>query len=136
MIDKHTILKFVKHVHRRGQGVADRRLLHPQRDWVIGLGVFVLSFAVAAVFSVYLFSTYKNIDQLTYEVDKELPTYQASAVGNVLETFSRREIYFDAIVDGIQPRVIVQEEVATTTATSSNDNEVDATRIATSTDQL
>lgn len=119
MIDKNAILKFVKHVHKRGRGVADRRLLHPQREWLIGLGVFVVGFAIATLVSMYIFRTYKNIDQVTYEVDKELPVYQAELVTRVLETFAQRELYFDALVAGIQPRIELMEETATTTASST-----------------
>lgn len=115
MIDKNTILKFVKHVHKRGQGVSDRRLLHPQRDWLIGVGVFVVAFGAATVASIHVFGLYKNIDQQIYEVNKELPKYQEVAVTTVLETFAKRELYFDALVAGIQPKIEVVEEVASTT---------------------
>lgn len=94
MIDTKDILKFVKHVHRRGQGVPDRRLLHPQREWLTGLSVSLVAILAGTVFSVYWFNTYQNIDSRTYTVSLSVPEYKRTVAQNVLNRFEERSAQY------------------------------------------
>lgn len=131
MIDKNNILKFVKHVHKRDRGIPDRRMLYPQREWIVSLVVFLLAITGATFLSVNLFKVYENLDQKTYEVTKKMPEYNSDQAAVVLETFEKREMYFNALVTGIQSRVETEEiikEVASTTeeVVNSLDHDLEA----------
>lgn len=116
MIDKNNILKFVQHVYRRGSGIPDRRMFHPRREWLIGLMVFLVIIVVAAIWSVHSFNVYKTIDSRTYEVQKEVPTYNANQVNFVLNQFAEREGAFNVILNEI--KLFTEVHVSDTASTT------------------
>ncbi len=98
MIDKNTILKFVKHVHKRNRGVSDRRLIHPRREWLLSFFVFLVVVITGAWFSSGSFELYKNIDSQDYEVDTPVPAYDTALAETVLLMYSEREAGYSSLV--------------------------------------
>ncbi len=97
MIDKNDILRFAKHVYTRGQGVPDRKLLHPKRDWAIGLSVFLLIVFAGGVLSTNLFEAYKNVQTRKVDVAIQIPVYKELLVKTVLEKYSERSEMYDSL---------------------------------------
>ncbi len=117
MISKNDILKFVRHVHRRGQGIPDRRAMHPRREWLIGLFIFLAVTGVGAILSMMTFENYKNIDKHVYAVDLATPVYNEVRTKTVLSDFSSRKHSYSAYINGIE---VVRPEVAQTATTTSS----------------
>lgn len=114
MIKKSDILKFIKHVHRKSSGLPDRRLMHPRREWLIGLGIFFIVVVIGAVISIGSFETYKNIDQRDYKVDVTVPTYNQKLANTVLTDYAERQFEYDA-KRGVSPNrpAVVEPEIET-----------------------
>ena len=131
MISKNDILKFVRHVHRRGRGIPDRRSMHPRREWLIGLFIFLLVTGVGAVISMVTFENYKNIDKRSYTADLATPVYNEARAKTVLNDFSLRKQNYTALINGIEvaePEVI---PVATTTMSSTTVESLSVTTAST-----
>ena len=92
MINKKEILKLVKKITERERGLPDRRLMHPRREWA--LGVLVL-FALSCGGGVYAFLTFMEysdisveseaveVDQLRYyraDAQAAIDTYEAASI--------------------------------------------------------
>lgn len=119
MISKHDILKFIRHVHRRGQGIPDRRSIHPRREWLIGLSVFLIVTGVGAVLSMITFENYKNIDKRAYEAELALPTYNEARANTVLSDFAARKQRYSTLIGAIQVINLPAEAVVATTTSST-----------------
>jgi len=87
MIDKKNILKMTKAVFRKSQGYPDRKLMHPQREWGIGLIIFIGVVIVGSVFAGNVFVEYQHIDVSTSESNESIPSYKKSVVQDALETY-------------------------------------------------
>lgn len=121
MISKNDILKFVRHVHRRGQGVPDRRPIHPRREWLTGLTLFLIATGTGALFSMITFEQYKTIDTRTYTADIAIPVYNEARARTVLEDFAARKDVYRALtsgVDVVSPEPVPPEDVTTSTTTT------------------
>jgi len=123
MISKQDILKFVRHVHRRGKGIPDRRSMHPRREWLIGLSVFLAVTGVGAVVSMITFEHFKNIDKRTYTADLAIPIYNEARAKTVLEDFAARRLKYDALIDSIE--VASLEAASFTVATTTGSTTVE-----------
>jgi len=90
MIDKKSIIKMANHVFHRSQGYADRRLIHPQRDWVIGMGVFATAVLVGSITAGNVFVTYRNISDADSDLIETTPAYKEMIVNSTLEEYRLR----------------------------------------------
>lgn len=121
-MNKTDILKFVRHVYKRGQGIPDRRLIHSRREWLIGVAVFMVITSIGAVWSVHTFQRFSTLDQKTYQVPQTVPDYNAKVVSSVLEQLSEREQAYNRMISGLPDETLPIKDVATSspeTATSS-----------------
>ena len=48
MIPKVELIKMFRHLKKRGRNIPDNKLIHPIRDWTIGLGVTSFIFVVSS----------------------------------------------------------------------------------------
>ena len=72
MIEKNDILKMVHHITKRSRGIPDKRLMHPVREWLIGLVCVVVVLAVGVMYSTRLFTMFSD-------VTSPIPSEQATA---------------------------------------------------------
>jgi hypothetical protein len=119
MISKNDILNFVKHVHRKGQGVPDRNPMHPHREWFIGLLLFVLLTLVGMVMSIRAFETYKNIGTKAYEVDVVVPSYNQTLARTALQLYVDRDAAYAQLINEVPLPQNTEVEVPSTTASST-----------------
>lgn len=88
MITKHNIIKMVRHIVRRGDGYPDHRIMHPARDWSVGLlGVAVL-FLGTSVGAGYLFWRIDNTATEAYTVTIDPVTYDQKLIKRVLTDYA------------------------------------------------
>lgn len=101
MMNKVELLKLVKHVHKKGQGIPDRQAMHPRREWLTGLFIFLILVVAGAAYSIHLFESYKRIDQRTYTVDVTLPTYNQAGASTVLAYYAGRSQSYHALKEAV-----------------------------------
>ena len=104
-----------KHVRRHSKGYPDRRIMHPQREWAIGLGIFACTVLFGSVLAGNLFVQYKNIDAVGGDAGDNIPRYKTVTVDDALELYEKRKEEYVRL-RSVQPVVQIEEiETATTT---------------------
>lgn len=116
MIETKDITKMVSHILRRDKGIADTELMHPVREWFIGLGLTSLAVALGSWFCFYLYLSYSAEMQKEVVVVEQAVPYQATAVKNALELFAFKQKKFSEIIGGGSTSgVLLPAEPATST---------------------
>jgi hypothetical protein len=115
MKNRHRIKLLVKKLFKKREVLRDPQLMHPEREWAIGLGIALLLFILAAAISVY---TYFKNQSINVEVNGDTATevvYRESLVDEVLATISNREQTLQSLKTD-KPLVIKEPDfVATST---------------------
>lgn len=91
MIDKKNIIKMADHVFHRSQGYPDRKLMHPEREWMIGLLVFIIISLLGGLVARNLFLTYRNTDVVTEGSVETVPKYKEVITQDALEQYRVRD---------------------------------------------
>ena len=117
MIDTKYILKIAKDAFRHDQGYPERRLIHPHREWLLGMCMFTVMLLGGSVAAGVLFLHYQNIELDITASEQRIPTYQAAAVTDVLEIYGTREHDFQIMRDDVRvsPTATTSDATATTT---------------------
>ena len=97
MINKQDILKMVHHVTKRSRGIPDKRLMHPVREWLIGLLGMVLVVVVGVIYSVHLFTTFSNVTEITHTESAISIRYNETLINEAREQFSVRSDKFNEL---------------------------------------
>lgn len=120
MINSKHILKMAKAAFRHDQGYPERKLIHPQREWFIGLAIFAVLLIGGSIAAGLLFLHYQNIDATVTVSEERVPTYQAGTVADVLALYSAREVRFNELQNSARTQAPLSEEVATTTSATTS----------------
>ena len=111
MITAHNILKMARHIVRRSDGYRDRRIMHPRRDWLLGLAGTAILFVAGAFGAGYLFWNKSIAATEAYEVALDTVTYDSKLIKRVLAEYRGRSGRYE-VFRGAVP-------TATSTATST-----------------
>ncbi len=106
MIEKNDIIKMAKHVFKRSKGVPDRALMHPKRDWILGLGLFTIVLLGGGVVSAYHYNLYNAIEVSSGDVPVKIVRYQTNVVTKAINYFSEREAAYQSERSIVPTRVI------------------------------
>ena len=87
MIDKKNLIKMAKAIVRHDNGYPDKRLMHPQREWFIGLVLFVVVVLIGSFFAGNIFITYQNIDTSKGDSGKSIPVYRQTIITDALDRY-------------------------------------------------
>jgi|GEM_PF-1774756 len=82
-------------VFRKGNGYPDRRLMHPQREWTIGLLVFIVIIAVGGVFAGRLLVTYRDIN-IEGDAGENIPRYSENRTTRALDLYRTKSVKFES----------------------------------------
>ena len=74
--------------HKRVQ--YDKRLIHPEREWLMGLFVFVAIVICGGMVDAFIFIQYQNLDVSPKNIATQSVTYNKAAVQKALEAYSLR----------------------------------------------
>ena len=93
MEHKKDIMKMAKKIFRHQKKITNAKLVHPERDWLLGLLAAAVFLAANGFWSYYTYNSYRNPDlsEDTGGGGNGLVTYHASKVEAVLRDFSERE---------------------------------------------
>lgn len=128
MINKKKIAELAKKIVQRRQGtLQDPRIMHPEREWLAGLGVAVGIFTTCTFWSVYSYT--KNLDVTERinptETTNEAVVYRESLVNSALSIFNERQSKFDALL-GQEPAPVPEPEQTNEEITASTTTVVPA----------
>ena len=127
MIHKKQITQFAKNLLRSQKGIKNHQLMHPSREWAVGLLVAVGIFTGSGVWSALAYLEYRSDNLLVEDVSSEQPVvYREALVTEALNTFNQKEETLAALLDDPS---LETEQISQPNAT----NTVPVTPIATST---
>ena len=115
MIDKKSIIKMASAIVRHDKGYPDRRLMHPQREWFIGLVLFAVILIAGSLLAGDIFLTYQNIELSEGDSGQSIPIYRESSVQNSLDLYQARGEEYDALRE---KKVMITSPTETSTTTS------------------
>ncbi len=108
-----------EHVFKKGKGYPDRRLMHPRREWVLGVMMFLTVIFVGGVLAAQAYVQYRDIEALEEVALQQVPQYNDVAVQNVLTLFRERNTIYEDLTY-MEPApvtpVTLEETVGSTTA--------------------
>ncbi len=93
MITKEDILIMVKTVFRRSRNIPETRLLHPEREWSIGVSIFLLLLVGMFVLNAKRFSYFNNIEKQLSD-ESSVIEYKYGAMREVLRVYEAKEARF------------------------------------------
>lgn len=120
MFSKEEIFKMVSKIKRHSRGANERRLINPEREWAIGILVFLALLLIGFWYNAVTFSYYRNVEKHITEETVSIPNYNYGTLAKVLERYNERQRKFDEIKSGIV--VQAQTEVIDENTASSTDN--------------
>ncbi len=127
MINKKEITEVAKSMLRRHRGLADPQIIHPQREWFIGIGASVLLFSLIVWWSAssYIKHSEASIESSTETVSTET-VYREGQVNSALELFDAKSKRYEELVgdESFQPTIVepvveVEESVEAVVAEES-----------------
>jgi len=121
MMNKKELTAFAKNILHSHKQLRSPQIMHPAREWFIGLLVAAGIFGVCAFVSVQAYLEHRHIDLTVYVDETSTATvYRESLVEAALDLFSSRSQRYDELQLGATPlRAEEEPEVETSVATSS-----------------
>lgn len=122
MINKNQFKEMAKKVMRKQHGLRDPQIMHPEREWLIGIVGALVIFFFCVFCSIYAYIENKSISfEQAHTQSDEVVVYRESLVKDALGQFAERKEVLDGLVGTHRPpRRSDALEAATSTATSSN----------------
>lgn len=118
-----------KRLHKTKTGAPAERVLHPMRDWMVGVFVGVCIAAVITVWSGYMYIINRDGGATDIEVAVANPTYQATLIDQALEIYNQRAETFATLQSTVVAPVSVDPVIvpaATTSAATTTTETTDA----------
>lgn len=116
MISKADIVRAARSVVRHNRGYRLPVLIHPQRDWWIGLMLFSVITLGGSLFMARLYFVNQSLEGIVGIEGDAVPRYREEVVADVLKLYdARRDAYQEAL--GAIPVVPVLEVASTTPVT-------------------
>ncbi len=121
MISKKDITKLAKKIMRRQRGLRDHQIIHPQREWVVGLVLAILVVAGIAVWSstTYLAITDRSVDTTIGDANTQT-VYRTEVIDAALTQFRERAENYEqllenrvtvpVVIESLEPEVDIDEE--------------------------
>lgn len=109
MIEKKDILAMVRHVTRHSRGVRDPQIVHPMREWIIGVGFVLVGVMVGGLYSFVVYNRTLSDQAEQPIVPVAMVPYQAMIVERALDVYGDRRAQYDAIL-GTTPVPVPTDE--------------------------
>jgi len=128
MITKKDIIAMAKHVVHRDAGMRDTRLMHPTRDWIMGLIAALVLFVGAVFYAAFTFISHTQFTEQPGVVARSIDPYNQEKIQAILAQYNERAIRFATLRDVEPPSVPLDIDTphATDDTTEPIENSVDA----------
>lgn len=119
--------------------IVERNIMHPERDWLLGIFVGTVVVTIAAIWSVNIYLQFKNISVVSSAESPESVIYKENLVNIALTDFSKRKDLYQSLKQELLNMkqaatvVVPPVEIPTMDATAVVDD-VTATSTSTSTE--
>jgi hypothetical protein len=122
MIHKTDIARMAKKVFHHERGVRDPHIMHPEREWLIGLCLMIVIFAICATWSAQVYLKNKNIsaDQSAANHTSD-SVYREPQVKEALQIASKRERELQDLLGVTPTKPSVEETVVVEVASTTED---------------
>jgi len=121
-LGNHDIHTLAKKLFHHNQGVKRAKLMHPRRDWLIGVLVGMVIIVVMIGWSAYTYLEKRDAIELTdTNVEPVLPVYNADTVQDALELYARRDEAFARLTQSNVSIVDPALDTISTTTGSTTD---------------
>ncbi len=118
MIDKKFVEKIIRDSLNRNRSLEDHNLMHPEREWFIGLGMAILTVGFGVYWCLHLYSTYNKVEVVTdLDNNTEQSIYRSQEIDQSLQEFAERQATYNEIRKDLEadrltsPFVIPAEEI-------------------------
>lgn len=131
MIKKDDIVKMAKHIVRRDKGIPDRRIMHPIRDWLFGVGIAVLIFVATTVYAGHTFFVGINEQDVRPNEHSGVIEYRQKAVIEALDLYEKRISTFGMLRSDVsnKPAVEITEEESDSEEEEDGEEDLDETPV-------
>ena len=132
MIETKDITNMVAHIVRRDKGIPDTNIMHPMREWVVGLAVVFLLVAGGVVFNIIMYQSYSEALSAPVTVTETVVPYKAAVVAQAITHYQTERTRYKSLlgtVSTLPQSVVTPTEVreipsdipvmSTTTATTT-----------------
>lgn len=117
--------KLAKHLSRSSHRVRSPQLLHPTREWFIGLAVAAVIFTGSAFWSAQMYLVHRDESVVAEPLKEvEVVVYREAVVAEALARFAAKEARYAELV---QQQVFLPEENDTAAAASTTENSASST---------
>lgn len=117
MINKKQITEMTQKLFKHSRGLHDHKIMHPEREWLIGVGIAVAIFTVTAYGSIY---TYWKDKHMTSSVEagasESSVTYRSSVVKDALGRFEKRNKEREELLSSFSGAPVPAEVTTSTTS--------------------
>lgn len=112
MMNKFDFKTLVKRMLRFNHGIQNHRMMHPTREWFLGLLIGLVIFGVSVTWSAYTYIEYKNtlVEESVEEFNDLL--YRDSQVESALEYFRNKKEVYSSLVNSDYVEEVGVTEVA------------------------
>lgn len=100
MVNKAEIKAMAKNILRHNRGIKKRQIMHPPREWTLGLVFCLLIFISFSIWSTQTYLKYKEISVDTTQVSsEEVVVYRGAMVSDALNLFRQKEQKFNQLLN-------------------------------------
>jgi hypothetical protein len=118
MINKKQIAEMAKKVIQHRHGLQDPQIMHPEREWAIGVAIALCLFLACAGWSIHIYIKNKDVSvEGTGTKTQESFMYRESLVKEALLRFNERGERMQTLLNGASP--VRTEPVAPVVASST-----------------
>jgi hypothetical protein len=114
MQNKDIFKSLLKKLERQKKGLSDPRIMHPEREWAIGIVAMILVFLGSAYWSSQVYLKNRNVTSAEVPTD-EVVVYKEGIVTDVLKRFEKSDETYRQLTQGIAVVEDVPVKVASTT---------------------
>jgi len=111
MIETKDIVKMVKHIVRHDNGVPDTRIMHPMREWLIGLSGVTVGIIGGSIFALLVYHSYSLSARDVMTVAETVVPYKAVLVEQALDTYLEKRRVYESLT-GVSTPVLPQTELS------------------------
>ncbi len=114
MINRNEITSIAKKMMRQHRGLRDHQIIHPVRDWTIGVIISILMLAIVTWWSAmsYLAHSSTKIDNAS-DIVSTNTVYREAQVNEALKVFEKKREDYDFLLSGAKPIVVPEEDQET-----------------------
>lgn len=119
MISKQDILKMARVVTKRSQGYHAPKIVHPNRDWLIGVALFIVVATTGGILNAKTHVVYNNLGTQVGETQITHTEYKTNQADAALMIFRERQKNYKTLMNEIAvvPVPVIQSEDSVATST-------------------